>query len=227
LINVAYAQAEGWLVLPLFWILEDAPRKGIAGILALAFKPAYGLLLVPYRLYEWFLARRWKSFISLAGIGGLMLVTAFIIDPDWLRHWFDAILRRGDNLTLIGRNMTVWSFTTRGGPWYFPFGIMLLALILISVPMLRSRRTRAATLLGLSLMIFPGGLNPVSSMMVIPLAHSTGEILALVVTSWIVAGLEVLVGGFGGLYLLIVFVALWLYWRREGQAHVDRYATTT
>jgi hypothetical protein len=217
LINVAYAQAEGWLVLPLFWILEDAPRKGIVGILAVTFKPAYGLLLVPYRLYEWFTSRRWSRLIWLVGIGSVMLATAFLIDLAWLGHWFNAILRRGDNLTLIERNMTVWSFVFRGGLWYIPFALIIFALVLISIPMLRCRQTRAATLLCLSLMIFPGGLNPVSSMMVIPLAHSMTEILVLVVTSWLVAGLEILIGGFGGLYLLIVFVALWICWRREAE----------
>jgi hypothetical protein len=69
-------------------------------------------------------------------------------------------------------------------------------------------------MLAVSLFTFPNGLNPVSSMMVLPFVETRNEILALVATSWLVAGLEVLTGGFGGFYLANVFVALALRVRR-------------
>lgn len=86
--------------------------------------------------------------------------------------------------------------------------LLLIALVLLAVPLLRSKQTAGAALLAVSLFVFPNGLNPVSSMMVIPLLETTREILILVVVSWVVAALDALVGGFGGLYLVIVLVAL-------------------
>ena len=222
LINVAHAQAEGWLVLPLIWLLEDAPFKASFGIIALMFKPAYALLLAPYRIIGWVRGRRWRE---LACLGGLTVITfggAFLVNPGWPLQWWSAILRRSDNTELFERNMTIWAFTNRGGLWWVPLALLLAALVLLAIPLIRSKEGRAAILLGSSLFIFPNGLNPVSSMMVMPLAKSTPEILTLVGVSWVVAGLEVVIGGFGGLYLVIVLVALALTARRLVTAVVTR-----
>jgi hypothetical protein len=104
--------------------------------------------------------------------------------------------------------MTIWSLLKRGGGW-LPVSVALLAaLAWVSVPLLRAREARGDVLLAASLFFFPNGLNPVSSMMVIPLVKTSSEILALVAVSWISAGLDVIVGGCGGVYLLIVLTAL-------------------
>jgi hypothetical protein len=220
LINLAFAQFEGWLILPLFWVLENAPGKASIGILALMFKPAYGLFLVPYRLFSWLRARQWKELIWLLGLGGIMFSAAFLIDVKWPLHWLSAVLRRGDNPELIMRNMTVWAFIDHGGLWFVPLVLLLAVLSFLAVPLLRAQDTRSDVLLALSLFFFPG-LNPVSSMMVMPLAKTTTEILVLVVVSWMVAGLDILLGGFGGVYLLIVLAALALRARR----HLESKAT--
>lgn len=210
LINVAYAQAEGWLVLPLLWLIKDIPIKASIGTLMLMFKPAYGMLLVPYRLWQWTREHRRADWMILFGAGAVMFGAAFLVDPMWHLHWLDAVLRRGENPELIQRNMTIWSFVARGGIWLIVLAMIVVMLIWISVPLVRAKETRGDVLLALSLFIFPNGLNPVSSMMVIPLVETTTEILILIATSWIVAALDVLVGGFGGVYLLIVMVALLL-----------------
>lgn len=118
------------------------------------------------------------------------------------------------------RNMTVWAFIDHGGLWFVPLVLLLAVLSFLAVPLLRAQDTRSDVLLALSLFFFPG-LNPVSSMMVMPLAKTTTEILVLVVVSWMVAGLDILLGGFGGVYLLIVLAALALRARR----HLESKAT--
>ncbi len=214
LINVAYAQAEGWLILPLTWILEDAPVKSSFGMMALLFKPAYGMLLAPYRIWGWLCARRWENLAWLLGLAAVAAGAAFAVDPQWEWHWLNGVLHRSENPELIQRNMTVWAFADRGAAWLVVLAVLLVALAALTVVMFRSSELRGDVLLALSIFFFPGGLNPVSSMMVIPLAQTSGEILTLVVVSWLVAGLDVAVGGFGGMYLLIVLVALALRWRR-------------
>jgi len=215
LIGVAYAQAEGWLILPLFWLLEDAPVKAPFGIIALMFKPAYGMFLVPYRLGQWLRDRRWRNLAWLAALGGATFGAAFWVDPAWLKYWFSAILRRPMNAALAERNMTVWAFLDRGELGVLALAVLLVILAWLSVPLLRVAGTRADLFLALSLFFFLPGLNPVSSMMVLPLAKTQNEILVLVAVSWLVAGLDTAVGGFGGAYLVIVLAALALRVRRQ------------
>jgi len=215
LIGVAYAQAEGWLILPLFWILEDAPIKAPFGIIALMFKPAYGMFLVPYRLWQWLRDRRWKDLAWLAGLAGVTFGAAFLADPMWLAHWVSAILRRPANAALAERNMTVGAFLNHGELGLMVLVVLLVILAWLSVPLLRAANSRADLLLALSLFFFLPGLNPVSSMMVLPLAKTVDEILTLVVVSWFAAGIDTAVGGFGGAYLVIVLAALALRVRRQ------------
>jgi hypothetical protein len=214
LINVAFAQAEGWLILALFWLLEDAPFKSSLGVVALMFKPAYGMFLAPYRVGQWVRARQWKSLAGLAGLSGVMMGAAFLVDQAWPLHWLNSVLRRGDNPELRMRNMTVWAFGGRGELGLASLGLLLALSVWIVIPLLRAREPRGQVLLALSLFFFPGGLNPVSSMMVIPLIETRNEILLMVAASWLAAGLDVVVGGFGGVYLIIVLTALYLRRRR-------------
>ncbi len=73
---------------------------------------------------------------------------------------------------------------------------------------------RGDVLLALGLFVFPNGLNPVSTMMVIPLVQTRREIVTLVSVSWLVAAVDWLVSGFGDLYLVIVLAALALRARK-------------
>ncbi len=214
LINVTYAQAEGWLLWPLFWLLQDAPLKSSIGILGLMFKPAYGMLLVPYRVIQWIRARRWRDLGLLAGVGSFMLSVAFVVDPAWHWHFINGVMHRAENPELRMRNMTMWAFVERGELWLVPLVLLCVAFVLLAIVGWRTPETRGHVLLSLSLFAFPNGLNPVSSMMVLPFVETRNEILVLVATSWLVAGLEIVFGGFGGFYLVIVFVALALRLRR-------------
>lgn len=221
LINVAFAQAEGWLILPLLWVLEDTPIESGLGIVALMFKPAYGIFLVPYRLFGWVRSRRWKDLAFLAGLSGLMMVAAFIVDAAWPIHFLHSALLRGGNPELRMRNMTVWAFGSKGAIGILVLMLMLALVTWIVIPLFRKKETRSQVLLALSLFFFPGGLNPVSSMMVIPLISTRNEIILMVAISWLAAGLDTIIGGFGGSYLLIVIAALALVRRRTLEKSED------
>ncbi|MBI3912991.1 MAG: hypothetical protein HY327_02160 [Chloroflexi bacterium] len=215
LINVAYGQAEGWLILPLVWLLKDAPVKSAFAMMAMLFKPAYGMFLVPYRLWQWARARRMRDFAWLGGLGLLMGGAAFALDPQWIQHWLGAIARRGASPGLIERNITMWAFVERGGAWFVPLALLVAAFGLLAMPALRRAESRAEVLVVASLFVFPNGLYPVSTAMVLPFVETRNEILALVIASWLLAGLEVLVGAFGGFYLALALFALALRQRRN------------
>lgn len=215
LINVAYAQAEGWLILPLAWLLEDRPVMGSIGALGLMFKPAYAFLLLPLRMVEWLQARRWKEWIVILGMGLFMTACAFLVDREWPLHWLNGVLHRAENRELIARNMTVWPLLQQDNIRLAAFFLLVGAFVLLSLPLLRRRETRGHVLLAASLFFFPNGLNPVSSMMVMPMVQTRREILALVLISWLTAGLDILVGGSGVVYLVIVLAALLLVARRN------------
>jgi hypothetical protein len=91
LINVLYGQVEGWLVLLLFWLLEDRPVKSGLSIIALASKPAYGMLLIPYRLWGWWQAKRYHHFAWLFVFMTISMGAAFLVEPRWLGQWFSGV----------------------------------------------------------------------------------------------------------------------------------------
>lgn len=215
LINVAYGQAEGWLILPMLWLLQDAPVKSSFAMMALLFKPAYAMLLAPYRVFEWLCARQWQNLAWLAGLTVVMFGAAFVVDPQWVAHWLSAIQRRGASPGLIERNITLWAFVERGGLWLVPLALLVLALFLLAIPALRHRETRGEVLVAASLFVFPNGLYPVSTTMVLPFAQTHAEIIALVSVSWLLAGIEIFTGDFGGYYLGVVLFALALRQRRH------------
>jgi len=218
LINVAYAQAEGWLILPLVWLLRDVPVKSSLAMLVFLFKPAYVMLLAPYRLIEWLRGRNSREIRWLAGLSVAMFGAAFTVQPLWLANWFDAIQRRGTSPGLIERNITAMAFWQRGEIWWLPLGLLGAAWVLLTIAGWRHRETRGAALVAASLLTFPNGLYPVSVALVLPFVETTDEILVLVLASWIIPVLEIFTGDFGGYYLSIVLLALALCVRRAQKA---------
>ena len=218
LINVAYAQVEGWLIFPLIWLLVDRVAWASSiGVLTLMFKPAYGFFLIPYYLWRWWQEGRYQYLKWLMGLGGVMLGLATLVEPTWPLQWFNGVIFRHENAALIERNMTVWAFVSRGGWWLLVLPFVLLALFYLVRSLWSFEEARGEVLLALSLFFFPGGLNPVSSMMVMPLIRQRADIMILVGASWLAAALDVVVGGFGGVYLSIVLVALALRLRQLGK----------
>jgi hypothetical protein len=218
LVNVAYAQAEGWLILPLVWLLRDVPIQSSLAMLAFLFKPAYVVLLAPYRLFEWVRARDERKLKWLVGLTVVTFGAAFVAQPAWLANWFAAIQRRGASPGLIERNITAMAFWQRGEAWWLPLGLLGAAWLLLTFAGWRYRETRGASLVAASLMTFPNGLYPVSVALVLPFVETTGEILVLVLVSWLIPTLEIFTGDFGGYYLSIVLVALALRVRRAQKA---------
>jgi len=216
-INVLYAQAEGWLILPIFWILEGQAILGSVGITALMFKPAYGILLVPYRIWRWFKQRNRLAFVWLFGLVILTFGVAFFVESNWPIQWFNGVTRRHNDAGLITRNMTVWAFFHPDRPlWSLAIlALILSALIYLVYSLWRYERARGGVLLSLTLFFFPGGLNPSNSMMIIPLIKNPGEIVALSAVSWVTIILDNSTkGGFGGYHLIIVLAAMFLLLRR-------------
>lgn len=214
LINVAYAQMEGWLILPLFWILLNEPIKAGLGLILLMFKPAYAIFLLPYQLWLWWRTRQFNQLRWLFVFTAVAVVAAFLVEPLWPIQWFNGVIHRHENTALQSRNMTVWAFVAHGPAGWFALLLVLWVLAYLCRQLWRQEGHRGPVLLALSLFFFPGGLNPVSSMMIMPLVSSGRDIAILVFSSWVAVILDTVIGGFGGVYLLIVLVALWLRLRQ-------------
>lgn len=214
LINVAYAQMEGWLIFPLFWILLNEPIKAGLGLILLMFKPAYAIFLLPYQVWLWWRTRQFSQLRWLFVFTTVAVVAAFLVEPLWPIQWFNGVIHRHENEALRARNMTVWAFLEHGPAGWLALLLVLLVLAYLCRQLWRTERHRGPVLLALSLFFFPGGLNPVSSMMIMPLVSSGRDIAILVFTSWVAVVLDTITAGFGGVYLLIVLVALWLRLRQ-------------
>jgi len=214
MVNVAYAQAESWLILPMLWLIEDRPIYSSFGSIALMFKPAYGVLLVPYRVWQWWQAGRKKDLAWLFGLTIFTMGSAFLVEPAWLSQFVMGVLRRHNDVTLGERNMTIWAFVARGGFWWLPLLLLLSVLFYLIFRLWKYEETRGGVLVALSLFFFPGGLHPVSTMMMMPFVKTRNEIVTMVIASWLCVGLDAAAGGFGGVYLILVLVALGLRWRR-------------
>lgn len=213
LVNVAYAQAEGWLIIPMLWLIEDWPVYSSFSIIALMFKPAYGIFLVPYRVWQWWQNGRKKELAWLMGFTILTMGSAFLVETAWLSQFVMGVLRRHNDVTLVGRNMTIWALTALGGFWWILLLLFLGALFYLVFHLWQYEEARGGVLVALSLSFFPGGLHPVSTMMM-PLAKARNEIIIMVTVSWLCVGLDAAAGGLGSVYLILVLVALGLQWRR-------------
>jgi hypothetical protein len=227
MINVLYGQVEGWLVLFLFWLLEDKPVKNGLSIIALLFKPAYGMLLVPYRLWGWWQERRYRNFGWLFAFMTISMGSAFIVEPRWLVQWFTGVTRRNEHAGLIESDMTIWAFRRYDDAWLLLLPLLLGLFYYLVSSLWKYKEARPGTLLAMSVVLFPGGLNPVSTMMVIPLLQTRNEIIVMVSVSWIVFALNVLLLGPQTLYLFIVVTALFLFLRRLQNARSQVNEATT
>lgn len=200
-VSLRYGQVDGWLLLPIFALLQNSRWAPLGAALTLI-KPQTAFLLVAYRGIQWLRAREFQKII-LAIVAALILVTpAFVLQPNWIPEWLASVRAHP---TEECQNATIWGWTCFGSIWLVA-SLVYGALVLYLTWRVRDRATG---LFLLGFLITPI-LYAYDFILVTPTLKNWRDCLVIVIVSWLAAGLDILVGGWGGAYSLIPLTALCL-----------------
>ncbi len=210
LVQAAFGELEGLLLLPIYWLIQD--HTILAGISAafLTLKPQLAVFLVPFMVYRWFSKRNWRSLVLFLGALLVLYLPAFLIDPFWPSKMIVADQVRVNESIQLTRGATLWGWWWHGGwtIWVLPLLVAVTAALSLRAFGKEEKQTRAMYLLDLILVPI---LYAVSFVTAIPtLKKSTLHLLVYTIVSWIAVGFDILTHGWGGVYVLIPLVALLL-----------------
>lgn len=211
------AMLDGWLLVPLAWLLEN--RAGWAGLGAaiVLFKPQLAWLLVVHMLLKWCVTRNWKNLSVFFGAMLVFYIPSFIVDPTWVFQMLGVLSERTTHTTtvfpLLAGSIWSWWWLSDWARGIF-LALLLVALGLFVRAMLHAS-SRAAAFHLINLV-----LNPIlfgSSMLVlVPTLRERKPIFISVAVSLGAFVLDRAFNGFGGGYALLPILAL--YWQGQPSA---------
>lgn len=209
---------DGWLLLPLAWLLQN--RKVWAGLGAalVLFKPQLAILAVLYAFVHWLATRDWKNAGMFVGAMVIFYVPSFIVNPMWMVQMLAVLPERAAQTTTLLPTMTasVWSWKELG---YVGWFVVIIVLMMTMAWVWRAwrmpeQRTVICQLLNLILNPILFASNFVTA---IPTLRGQKPILIVVGLSWLAFGLDQLIGNFGGGYVLLPLAALYFLAREVSQ----------
>ncbi len=200
---------DGWLLLPLAWLLQNRTIWAGLGAALLLFKPQLAMLAVLYAFAHWLATRDWKNLGVFALALLVFYVPSFIVNPNWIAQMLAVLPERAGQTTRVpSMAVSVWAWKEVGVLGWLIVGTLLLAILAFSWRAWRGVENRAAIFQLLNLL-----LNPIlfasNLVMTIPALRGQTQILISVVVSWLAVGLDRALGGFGGGYALIPLAALY------------------
>jgi hypothetical protein len=208
MIQGATGQMDGWLLLPLVWLLEDRPRLAGLGAVLLLLKPQLAWLTVLVALIQW-TRRRDRTNLLWFFIPFLILwVPSFVIRPFWLLQVITPLMQRANESIMPTRGASIWGWVW----WYGGWLIWFVPLVLALAGFLASRVARAKPLQTaqcINLLVTPV-LYASNMVMLIPLSKSARHTLILVAVSWLGVLGDGAFNVFGGAYVILPLTALWL-----------------
>lgn len=210
LVQTAFAQLDGWLILPLWWLVNNRPLLAPLGAVLLMVKPTLAPLAILVALVRWFVRREWQQLKWFTFILVIFLAPAFVIDPLWLVHFIQQLPVRATEVNVLTRSSSLWAFVWHGGFTLLLLPILFLIILALTLKIIRRRKRAIATAEALNLIFVPF-LYLSNSTLLAPLLTSTRELVILTAIAWVAVGLDILAGGFGGVYVLIPVTALWLF----------------
>lgn len=205
------AMLDGWLLIPMVWLLEDRPILAGLGATIVLFKPQLAWLVVIYMFFKWIASHNWQNLSVFCGTLALCYIPSFIIDPNWPIRLLAILPDRAAQTTtmfpLLAGSLWSWLWLNNWGLGIF--GILLAVTLILFRRATACPDNRAAASHLLNLI-----LNPIfygtSMIMVVPVLRERKHILISIAVSLGAFGLDQLMGGFGGGYALLPFFAL--YW---------------
>ena len=204
------AMVDGWLLLPMLWLLEN--RAGWAGIgaVALLMKPQIAILTIIFALARWVWTRDWRNLGAFAGALTLFCLPAFIFDPEWMQRMLAVLPQRANESTALLPllSSSLWSWWSLG-LWG---QIVLIALVAVSVILFirawRADDRRLVAFQCLNLLFVPV-LFMANSITLAPALSRRNELFVLVAVSLIAFALDLAAHGFGGVYVFIPLTVLY------------------
>lgn len=201
---------DGWLLLPLAWLLEN--RRGWAGFGAaiLLFKPQLAILTVMFAVVCWLVRRDWRNLGAFATAMTIFYVPSFIVNPNWIAQMLAVLPNRTAQTTTLLPAMTgsVWAWKELG-----LLGVLIVGMVLTVTLVLARRAWRAPEKHAAICQLFGLILNPIlfgsSFVAAIPTLRGQKQILIVVLLSWLAFGLDKAIGNFGGGYVLVPLAALY------------------
>jgi len=218
LVQTGIGQLDGWLLLPLYWLIEDRPWLAGVGAVLVLFKPQLAFVTVAYALLSWVIRRDWRNLRAFAITLAIIYLPAFIVNPLWLLTMLDRMHVRANESLLPTRGASLWAWIWRGGItlWFLPIVGLLATVLVLYIFVRRGKRMQAAQLLGL--LVTPV-LYAANFVTIIPILKTPRQILILTIISWVGVVMDTLAGGWGGAYAIIPITALFLL-ARENDATI-------
>jgi hypothetical protein len=207
LIQASLGQIEGWLLLPLYWLLENRRWLGGIGAVLLLFKPHIAIFAILYRLVFWLIKRDWRNLSAFAATMTTLYVPAFFICPSWLMIMLGQSSKRMGESMLPTRGATLWAWAWHGGItlWLLPIVAVAVAALATYVFVVRRKGAQTIQLVeALTMPVFYAS----SLVTVIPTLRTSRQFIILTIVSWIGLLLDTLAGGWGGVYVIIPIAAL-------------------
>jgi hypothetical protein len=207
---------DGWLLLPLVWLVQNRQVWAGLGAALMLFKPQLAILAVMYALAYWFATRDWKNLGVFALAMTIFYVPAFIINPNWIAQMLVVIPDRAAQTTMLLPKMTssVWAWKELGAWGWLIVIVTLMMTLAWGWRAWRATEQRAAICQLLNLI-----LNPILFasylVMALPTLHGQKSIVIVTGLSWLAFGLDKLIGNFGGGYALIPLAALYFLSREN------------
>jgi len=202
---------DGWLLVPLAWVLANRPYwAGLGGAIVL-FKPQLAILTVGYSVIRWLIERDWENLGTFTGAMLIFYLPAFLINPNWVSQMLAVLPDRAAQTTtfmpLMGGSLWAWW-------WLGIIGqIILVAFVAITLFLAvrafrePSKRGAVVHLLGLLFTPFLFGSNQIMALPTLRYRRDYGVIVLVSVGVFL---LEKMIGVFGGGYALIPLAALYL-----------------
>ncbi len=200
LVHLRFGQFDGWMLVPLMFLLRNTERWAPVSAALFLFKPQAAWALVAYRLGSWLRQRAWRNLALVLGVAIVLVLPAFLVRPGWVPEWLHAIASHPAEQC---QNATLWGWSCFGGTW-LPFSI---AEALIALFLLWRAKDKASALQLVGLLLTPI-LYAYDYVLVAPTLKTQRECLILLTVSWLAVGIDLLAGGWGGAYSLIPLAAL-------------------
>ena len=225
LVQAATGQMDGWLLLPILWLVENRPWFAGIGAALVLFKPQLGFATVLFALIFWFFKKDVRNLAAFASALCVLYLPAFITNPLWLPEMIDNMQVRANESILPTRGASLWAWAWHGGItlWLLPIVITVALVLVVYAFFVRGKRFQAVQLLGLLIMPVLYASNFVT---IIPLVKSSRQIVILTLASWGAVVIDTLAGGWGGAYALIPLTALYLLARDNEQKVIPPIPTT-
>lgn len=201
---------DGWLLLPLYWLLTNRPGwAGVGGALLLL-KPQLALLLVIYRVGDWFIRRDMKNLHPFFLVLAVLFVPSFLIDPNWISQMLAVLPGRLSQSVDLGSQLTVslWSWWYAGDWGRVGFALIVVAITLCVRQHWKRASARAALIEIVNLLVMIVILAS-SLIMLIPTLRGRKAIVVLIGVSWAAYLLSQLIGS-AAPWTLLPLTALYL-----------------